>query len=121
MTLQFTIAVGVVLGTYLILVLWKKPVSRAGKLALKLSIVNVASWVLLLPLDSKGHPPLQVMVGFILWLINSPLLVALVVMVWKCAREREESNVFLATLTLYVALNMFMMWVVPAVELFLIS
>ena len=88
---------------------------------MKLSIVNVASWVLLLPLESKGHPPLQVMVGFILWLINSPLLVALGVMVWQCAKEREESNVFLATLTMYVALNIFMMWIVPAVGLFLIA
>lgn len=121
MTIQFKIAVCVVLGTYLTLVLWKRPVSRAGKFAVKLSIVNVASWILLLPLEPQGHSPPQVMVGFILWLINSPLLVALVVMVWKCVNEREESNVFLATLTLYVALNMFMMWFVPAVELFLNS
>lgn len=118
---QFAIAVCAVLGAYLILVLWKKPVSGTGKFALKLSLVNLISWILFLPLNPLGHPPPQVMFGLILWLINSPLLVALVVMVWKCAKEREESKVFLATLTMYVALNMFMLWIVPAVELLLIS
>lgn len=118
---HFTIAVCAVLGAYLILVLWKKPVSGTGKFALKLSLVNLVSWILFLPLNPLGHPPPQLMFGLVLWLINTPLLIALIVAMWKCLNDPDENKVFLTAVTTLVAFNIIMMWIIPAVELFLES
>ena len=117
---QFTIAVCGVLAAYLILIFWKKPISQTGRFIRKVSLVNVASWIVILFPDSRGHPPPQLIYGFILWLVNSPLLIILAVAVWICFKGREENTVFISAAAVYVALNMVMLWVVPAIGLYLV-
>lgn len=119
--LQFTFAVCATLFGYLLLIFWNKPVSNGGRFILKLSLVNVASWVLFLLFDSHGHPPPQLIVGFVLWLLNSPLLIALAAGVWVSFKSRDENKVFLLISASYVMVNMVMLWAVPAIAVFLID
>jgi hypothetical protein len=98
-------------------VFWKRPRTGTGRFILKLSLVNVASWLLLLPLSPRGHAPPLVTYGFFLWLINSPLLIVLIVVLWMGFKERDENRVFLATATAYVVMNAVMMWILPIVSL----
>jgi hypothetical protein len=117
--LQFAILVSVVLAAYLINTASSRPVTDGGKFFWKLSLINVASWIVILPLPSRGHPPPQVIVGALLWLLNTPVLVTLVVALVIAFRSREEKKLFLTSAAIYLALNIILLWVVPAVLLFM--
>lgn len=94
--------------------LWQKPRTPSGKLALKLCLINVISWVIVLPLDDEGHPPPRVMAGALLWLLNLPVLVALIAALSVSFRSREENVVYLTIITIYVALNVALLCILPA-------
>jgi len=85
--------------------LWffRGPRTDGGKFVRILCVVNAISWLLLLPCGTRGHPPTIVIVGFILWLINMPLLVAAVIAIIVILKNRQESRIFLATSIVYVA------------------
>jgi hypothetical protein len=115
--LQFTILSCSFLVVYLVLIFWKRPVTSTGRFVQRLSLGNVVSWLLLLPQGSRGDPPPIVIYGFVLWLINCPLLIVLMVALWMDYKERDENRVFLATATVYLAMNAVMMWIVPVVSI----
>jgi hypothetical protein len=116
--LQFAIVVCAVLAAYLLTAAWRRPVTDGGKFFLKLSLINVASWIVVLPLPSRGHPPLQVILGALLWLLNTPVLITLAIALVIAFRSREERRLFLTVAAIYLALNMILLWIVPVVLLF---
>lgn len=83
----------------------------------KLCLVNGVSWVMVLPLDNRGHPPPAVIVGMLVWLLNLPVLVATIVALWISIRAREESKAFITASTIYVVLNVLVLWILPIVVL----
>ena len=95
--------------------LWKKPVTHFGRIALRLSIVNVIGWVILLFLPDGGHPPLWLFPLHGFWLLNLILLPAITVVLWMCRREREERKSFLAISLAYLLLNVIVLFIVPLV------
>jgi hypothetical protein len=117
--LQFAILVFVVLAAYLITAAWRRPVTDGGKFFWKLSLINVGSWIVVVPLPSRGHPPLQVIVGALLWLLNTPVLITLAIALMISFRSREERKLFLTVAAIYLALNMVLLWIVPVVLLFM--
>lgn len=99
--------------------LWRAPKTESGKLVRKLCTVNALSWLIVLPLlDGKGHPPLWLIVGGILWLINLPVLIAAVVSLKISYSSHEERRGFLAVSSLYLAANIIVLYVGLAVSLF---
>jgi hypothetical protein len=117
----FTIAVCFFLVAYLLLVFLKRPATGTGRFFFKLSLVNVASWIILLPLSSRGHTPPLVIYGTLLWFINSPLLIVLAITLWMDFKERDENKVFLRTATTYLIMNVLVMWLIPSVLLIFAS
>lgn len=108
----------VVLAIYVVVcAAWKRPRTYAGGLAFKLSLVNVASWAIVLPLDNTGHPPPQVIVGGLLWLLNLPLLVAIISALWVALKSRQEDFTYLIVAIAYVFLNVTLLLIVPAILL----
>lgn len=97
---------------------WKRPRTDAGRLALKLCLVNVLSWVIVLPLDRSGDPPPVVIVGGLLWLLNLPLLIATIAALVVAFRSRQENRIHLTVTITYVLVNVIVLWLVPAIALF---
>ena len=82
-----------------------------------LSVFNALSWVIVLSLGSSGHPPPYLMVGFVLWLINLPLLIANATLLWITRKSGEERRGYLIVGTTYLVLNILALCVLPLVLL----
>lgn len=92
-----------------------KPVSGGGRLSRKLCIANAVGWLIILPLSTTGHPPPFLFPMALFWLINLVLLPATAIALWVSHKEREERALYLATASMYVALNAVVLFVVPFV------
>ena len=90
-----------------------RPISDGGKLSLKLILVNVAGWLLVLAMDSQGHPPPQLIVFVIFWLINLVLLPAAGVALWRSYGDREERMPYVAAASCYLAVNVGILFLMP--------
>lgn len=97
---------------------WRRPRTDAGKLGLKLCLVNVASWAIVLPLGTTGHPPPAVIIGGLLWLLNLPLLIATITALLVALKSRQENPIYLTVTITYVLLNVVVLWIVPVIALF---
>jgi hypothetical protein len=96
--------------------LWKKPDSYAGKLSLKLCCVNAFGWLILLPLLSdRGHPPSWLFPALLFWLVNFVLLPATATIIWICQRNGEERASYLAIASVYVVMNIAVLYIVPLI------
>ena len=115
--LYFSLIVGAVVAVYVVIAFWKTPRSEGGKLARILCLVNATSWILILPLDVRGHPPPIVIAGALLWLLNLPLLIAALAASWVAFKDGQENKPYLLTSVLYLVANAVTLWIVPAVAL----
>src|ERR1041385_639258 len=115
--LQFTVIVSTVLLAYLIVAFWRAPRTDSGRLARKLCLVNLISWVVVLPLDVRGDPPPAVIVGGLLWLLNLPIIIGTITALWVSIRAREENKTFLTASAIFVILNVGILWITPIVFL----
>ena len=97
--------------------LWKRPVTGAGKLSLKLCLANALGWLLILPLSGRGHPPPSLFPSLVFWLANLVLLPSTSVALWVCRREGGERAAYLAPALGYVAANALVLFVLPVVML----
>ena len=95
--------------------LYRRPKTDPGKWALRLCLINVVCWVIVLILPTKGHPPPVVMIGFLLWVLNLPMLVAAIVALCVSFKTSEEDRSFLIGTILYLALNIFLLIIVPII------
>ena len=110
-------AFAVLLIYIIVCAIWRRPRTEAGKLTLKLCLLNSVCWVIVLLLDTKGHPPPVLIIGFILWLLNLPLLIATITALWVAFRNGQEDFSYLVGTTNYVALNIVALWIVPVIAL----
>jgi len=116
--LAFRIVTSAILLTFvLVCLIWKKPRTGGGKLALKLCLINVVFWVIVLPLPIKGDPPPMIVIGGILWLLNLPLMIAIIAALWVTFREGEENFGYLTSAAIFVALNIIFLLIVPLIGL----
>gem|GEM_PF-6007802 len=53
----------------------------------------------------------------IVWLLNLPVFVATIVALWISIRAREGGKAFIAASTIYVVLNVLVLWILPIVVL----
>ena len=90
-----------------------QPVSDGGRLTRKLCIGNAIGWICILPLSTRGHPPLFLLPALLFWLINLVLLPAAATALWKSHKEREEQRPFVAVASTYIAINVIVLFVVP--------
>ncbi|MEO8435625.1 MAG: hypothetical protein ABI596_12075 [Pyrinomonadaceae bacterium] len=93
--------------------LWQRPITTNGKYSLILSAVNALSWFIVLPLETSGHPPPFLIVGYGLWLINVPLLIANATILWITRKSNEERRAYLIVASTYVVLNLLILCVLP--------
>jgi hypothetical protein len=93
------------------------PASDSGRLARKLCLINAVGWLLLLPLPTRGHPPL-ILIGVVLfWLMHLILIPAGIVALWVSHRDGEERLRYLIVADTYVLLNLVILFVAPLVWL----
>jgi hypothetical protein len=103
---------------FLVLCFWRKPITRNGDTALKLSIVNAIGWLIVIMLPHRGFDdPLAPVGVFVFWLVNCVLLPALAVVLWVCRRDGEERNAFLAIAAGWLTINVIVLFIVPLVGL----
>jgi hypothetical protein len=82
-----------------------------------LCVVNASGWLLILPLSDGGHPPAFLFPLLLFWLVNLPLLPATTVALWTCQKSREEKPLFLAVTSIYVVINMAVLFILPLIWL----
>ena len=112
------IVLGIVVITFVSVSLTlTKPVSNGGRLARKLCIVNAVGWLVILPLPDMGHPPLWLILMVPFWLGNIVLLPAAAFSLWSSYKDREETKSFLVVASIYIALNLVILFVIPLVWL----
>lgn len=97
--------------------LWKKPQTDFGKMSLRLCLVNAVGWFVLLPLSNKGHPPTIVLGAFVFWPLNLILLPVIALLLWICHKDQKENKSYLVIASIYVTLNVVLLYVVPSVGL----
>lgn len=97
--------------------LWQRPVSDYGKLSLKLCVVNALGWFIILPLSNAGHPPPFLFPALLFWLLNLLLLPAAVTVLWLCRKSGEEQRPYLFAASVYVAMNIAVLYILPLVSL----
>lgn len=112
-----TTAFVVLLAYILISAIWRRPRTNAGKVSWKLCLVNVFCWVIVLPLGTSGHPPPLLIIGYILWLLNLPILIATPVALWVSFKSHNEDIGYLACTAVFVALNIIVLWIIPVIGL----
>lgn len=101
-------------GFLIVCGLWKRPVTTNGKYSLILSGVNALSWFVVLPLvETTGHPPPFLVVGYVLWLLNLPLLIANATILWITRKSSEERRSYLIVAATYVVLNLLILCGLP--------
>jgi len=118
---SFPIAFGLALVPALlgVCLLWKRPVTDSGKLALKLFLTNGVGWFAILPLSRTGDPPPILIAGVLFWLINLPLLAAAATALWVSHKDHNEHIAYLAIASTYLTLNVAILFVMPVIGLLL--
>jgi hypothetical protein len=99
--------------------LWKTPRTDFGKISLRLCVVNAVGWLVVLPLSNKGHPPSWVLGIMVFWLVNLILLPSIAVLLWICRKDQQERRSYLALASIYVALSVVLLYILPIVGLIL--
>ena len=92
-----------------------KPISSGGRLSRRLCIANAVGWLVILLLDSQGHPPPFLIPLIIFWLANLVLLPAAISALWVSYRDGVERHGYLAVASVYIALNLVVLFVVPSI------
>jgi hypothetical protein len=113
-------AVKILMGSAVIIFLalgylWKKPITDFGKISLKMCVVNAVGWFIILPLSDGGHPPQILFPALLFWLLNFLLLPAAATVLWLSRKDGQEKRAYLVAASIYVAMNVVMLYVVPLV------
>ena len=110
-----------VVGVFLaVCYLWKRPLTDFGKISRRLCALNAVGWaIVLLPWSKKGHPPSLLFPIVIFWLLNFVLLPAIGLFLWMCRKDHQERKSYLATASIYLALNIIVLYIVPLIGLVL--
>jgi len=109
------ILIGLIVGVFLaICYLWQRPLTDLGKVSRRLCVLNAVGWaIMLLPWSNKGHPPSIVIAIWIFWLLNLILLPVIALLLWICRNDHYERKSYVATASIYLALNIVVLYVVP--------
>ena len=112
---EFTIkiVIGLIVLVFATGLVFARPITGAGKFSLKLVIINVVGWLLVLPFETRGHPPPFLIAFGIFWLINLLLLPAATIALWISFKEREERKSYIVVLGSYLVLNLVVLIVLP--------
>ena len=95
--------------------LWKKPITDFGKISLKICVVNAVGWFIILPLSDKGHPPQFLFPALLFGLLNFLLLPAAATVLWLSRKEGQEKRAYLVAASIYLMMNVVMLYVVPLI------
>jgi hypothetical protein len=84
----------------------------------ELCALNAVGWaIVLLPWSNKGHSPTVLVPIAIFWLLNFILLPVIGLLLWICRNDRHERKSYVATVALYLALNITVLYIVPFISL----
>jgi hypothetical protein len=98
-----------------IISLWKKPTTDFGKQSLKLCLVNAGGWFVVLLSSNRGHPPPSLLTAVLFAVMNLGVLPATFILLWRSRREGEERLSYLVLASIYMVINIIMIYVVPVV------
>ena len=118
---RFVIAAAVV--AFATIFLWRKLVTKLGKLSLVLCAVNAVGWLTIISdfmgTPSGGHPQPFFVPLVLFGLLNLVLLPAAAIALWLSRRGRREEGRYVAAASAYVAVNMIVFCALLLLILFL--